>query len=68
MKSSISPGSAKPPDGTGARSPDCDRILRPEPWWSSLLGEWVDEPTQPLPLVDHPASAPAAEVRGRGGW
>lgn len=30
------------------------RHSRPGPWWSSLLGEWVDEPTQPLPLVDRP--------------
>jgi hypothetical protein len=44
------------------------RASRPEPWWSSLLGEWLDEPTQPLPLVDRPESAPAGEAAaGRGG-
>jgi hypothetical protein len=38
------------------------------PWWSSLLGEWVDEPTQPLPLVDRPESARAGgTASGRGG-
>lgn len=41
---------------------------RPGPWWSSLLGDWVDEPTQPLPLVDRPSAVPAARPRRRGGW
>lgn len=66
MKSSTPPGSAKPADGAGARFSDCNGKRRPEPWWSSLLGGWVDEPTGPLPLVERPA--PAVELRGRGGW
>jgi hypothetical protein len=32
-----------------------------------LLGDWIDEPTQPLPLIDRPLMTPAAEWRSRGG-
>jgi len=37
--------------------PDGDQVLRPgQAHWSTLLGEWIDEPTQPLPVVDRPQS------------
>lgn len=46
---------------------DCDRVPRPGgPQWSTLLGEWIDEPTQPLPIVDRPLMTRAAEWRSRG--
>ena len=46
--------------------PDGDRVLRPgQPHWSTLLGEWIDEPTQPLPVVDRPLTTRAAEWRSR---
>jgi hypothetical protein len=35
--------------------PDGDQVLRPgQPHWSTLLGEWIDEPTQQLPIVERP--------------
>lgn len=64
MKSLTRPVSAGRPDSAVARPSGGGRRLRPGPWWSSLLGEWVDEPTQPLPLVDCPAPLSPG---GRGG-
>jgi len=53
-------------------APDCPDPAEPprrpgQPYWSSLLGGWIDETTQPLPLVDRPLMTPAAEWRSRGG-
>jgi hypothetical protein len=35
--------------------------------WSSLLGGWLDEPTQPLPLSDLPPETEAGRWRTGGG-
>jgi hypothetical protein len=56
-----------------ARMPDHDRAVlhhhhRPENWqWSSLLGGWLEEPTQPLPLSDLPPETDAGRWRAQGG-
>jgi hypothetical protein len=57
-----------PPD----RIPDHDRVFprhdRSGSWqWSSLLGGWLEEPTQPLPLSELPPETKAGRWRARGG-
>jgi hypothetical protein len=58
-----------PANQTGPDHPDWtlhrERQRRPGyPYWSSLLGEWIDEPTQPLPVIGPPPeAAPAVESR-----
>jgi hypothetical protein len=54
------------PHQAGSDSAEAGRAPRPGRWWSSLLGDWLDEPTEPLPQVERPA-VPGAAERGRGG-
>jgi hypothetical protein len=67
MTLSVPPDSADRPDRAAPRPAKSGRVRQPGPWWSSLLGEWIDEPTQPLPLVDRPtvAGGPAGEDGSR---
>jgi hypothetical protein len=50
--------------------PDYDRVFphrrAGDGQWSSLLGEWLDEPTQPLPLSDVPPETAAGRWRAGG--
>lgn len=57
-------GSGIGPEPADPRPSDSWRGTGPGPWWSTLLGEWVDEPTQPLPLVGRPETD---RPDGRGG-
>lgn len=53
-----------------ARIPDHDRVFahrQPgDEWWSPLIGGWLEESTQPLPLTDVPPEAEAGRWRARG--
>lgn len=51
--------------------PDHDRVFPQrrlgQPFWSPLAGEWINEPTQPLPLVDRPLLTRGQAWRAGGG-